>query len=127
MEKRQDEITTELSTSTTTSESKELDLEQAKRAVETNASHLSDIEGEISTCNGRITALHSSLEVLRAREVELNSLLATENVEAEKILARRSRLLAKREDAMRDIRELGTLPTVETYSSSTLKSVIKKL
>ncbi|KAF0760091.1 hypothetical protein AaE_003621, partial [Aphanomyces astaci] len=54
-----------------------------------------------------------SLDKQRVELANVKQQLAEESTKADRILTRRRRLLQKREDAMRDIRELGTLPTSE--------------
>lgn len=107
---------------------KKLDLENASRIVNENSASLKEIEQKIAKLQEEVVTEKSSIESLHAENASLNDQLQQESRRTEKILNLRRRLLQKREDAMRDIRELGTLPTteLEKFKDLPFRDVIKE-
>lgn len=92
---------------------KQLDLHDASRLVDENSVMLKEIEADFTALQGAIANDKTTVEALNAEETSLNDQVQLETRRAEKIMAKRRRLLQKRDDAMKDIRELGTLPISE--------------
>ncbi|RHY67246.1 hypothetical protein DYB38_000034 [Aphanomyces astaci] len=94
-------------------EMKTVDLADATRAVERHDAQWKQLEASASRLEQQLQQETQSLDKQRVELANVKQQLAEESTKADRILTRRRRLLQKREDAMRDIRELGTLPTSE--------------
>ncbi|EEY67985.1 chromosome segregation protein, putative [Phytophthora infestans T30-4] len=92
---------------------KQIDLGDASRLVDDNSSLLKDLEQKIEALQQGITNENALVDTLNGEDVSLSDEIQQEARGTEKILNKHRRLLKKREDATRDIRELGTLPIAE--------------
>lgn len=111
-----------------TLKAKMLDLDNASRIVNENTAALKETEKKIAKLQEEDTSEKVLLESLHAENAALNDKLQDETRRSEKILNHRRRLLQKREEATRDIRELGTLPTteLEKFKNLPLRDVMKE-
>lgn len=109
-------------------QNKKVDLIDASRQVENNKKMLKDLEQKLATTQEELTLEAGSIESLNAQLVIAEGEIGKEGRQSEKLLNRRRTLIQKREDLMRSIRELGTLPLaeVEKYKDVLLPQVIKK-
>ncbi|KAH7481792.1 hypothetical protein PRIC1_009747 [Phytophthora ramorum] len=107
---------------------KQIDLEDASRLVDDNNSSLKDIERKIATLQQEITNENVQVDALNGEDVSLSDQIEQEARRAEKVLNKRRRLLKKREDSTKDIRELGTLPIseLEKFKVLSYQEVIKQ-
>ncbi|TMW60418.1 hypothetical protein Poli38472_000460 [Pythium oligandrum] len=107
---------------------KKLDLENASQLVDGNSSRLKEIEDKISSIQDEIVKEKTEIENLHSENVSLNEQLQQEGRLTEKVLNRRRRLLQKREEIMKDIRDLGTLPMseLENFKDLQYREVIKE-
>ncbi|OWZ18682.1 Chromosome segregation protein [Phytophthora megakarya] len=107
---------------------KQIDLNDASRLVDYNTSSLKDLEGKIEKLQQDITNENARVDALNGEDVALSDQIQKEAQRSEKILNKRRRLLKKREDATRDIQELGTLPISELEKFKVLEyqDVIKQ-
>ncbi|KAL4152629.1 hypothetical protein PRNP1_009557 [Phytophthora ramorum] len=107
---------------------KQIDLEDASRLVDDNNSSLKDIERKIETLQQEITNENVQVDALNGEDVSLSDQIEQEARRAEKVLNKRRRLLKKREDSTKDIRELGTLPIseLEKFKVLSYQEVIKQ-
>ncbi|CAH0481351.1 unnamed protein product [Peronospora belbahrii] len=107
---------------------KQIDLLEASRLVDDNTSSLKDLEQKINTLQQEITSENMQVDALNGEDVSLSDQIQHEARRAEKILNKRRRLLKKRDDVSRDIRELGTLPITELEEFKVLsyQDVIKQ-
>uniref|UniRef100_A0AAV1T4X9 Structural maintenance of chromosomes protein n=1 Tax=Peronospora matthiolae TaxID=2874970 RepID=A0AAV1T4X9_9STRA len=107
---------------------KEIDLIDASRLVDDNTSSLKDLERKIETLQQEITYGKVQVDALRKEDGLLSDHIQQESQKTEKVLNRRRRLLKRRDDATRDIQELGTLPTAELEKFKVLpyEDVIKQ-
>jgi structural maintenance of chromosome 3 (chondroitin sulfate proteoglycan 6) len=107
---------------------KKLDLDNATHLVDENSSSLKSIETKIEQLQDELSSERASVESLQNESVALNEQLQQESRRAEKVLNRRRRLLQKREEVMKDIRELGTLPMseLEKFKDLPYREVIKE-
>ncbi|KAF1335637.1 Structural maintenance of chromosomes protein 3, partial [Globisporangium splendens] len=107
---------------------KMLDLDNASRIVDENSASLKDVEQKIAKLQEDMANEKALVESLHTENGSLNDQLQQEARRSEKVLNRRRRLLQKREDAMRDIRELGTLPIteLEKFKALQFRDVIKE-
>lgn len=106
---------------------KQIDLNDASGLVDDNTSLLKDVELKIETLQQDIIKEKALMESLKAEELILSDQIQQDSRRAEKVLNKRSRLMKKREDATRDIRELGTLPIaeLERFKVLPISAVIK--
>ncbi|CAK4972884.1 unnamed protein product [Aphanomyces euteiches] len=109
-------------------EMKSVDLQEATRAVERQDAQWKEVENHVTSCEEELRQEQQSLEKLKQQLADITQQLAEESVKADRILTKRRRLLQKREDVMRDIRELGTLPTseLEKFKNFSVKEISKK-
>ncbi|ETK83918.1 hypothetical protein L915_11021 [Phytophthora nicotianae] len=107
---------------------KQIDLDDASRLVDDNSSSLKELEQKIEALQEEIANEKAQVDALNGEDVSLSDQMQQEAREAEKILSKHRRLVKKREDATRDIRELGTLPISELEKFKTLpySDVIKQ-
>jgi structural maintenance of chromosome 3 (chondroitin sulfate proteoglycan 6) len=107
---------------------KEMELCNTSSTLESNSATLERLDTNIRLFEKEISLLQSKIEDLHVESSELNEKIEFEAHRGEKILNRRRRLLQKREDTMRDIRELGSLPLseLEHFKSLSIGEVIKK-
>ncbi|KAI9907783.1 hypothetical protein PsorP6_004763 [Peronosclerospora sorghi] len=110
----------EISDREETLKAKQIDLVDASRLVDDNTSSLKELEQKIETLRQEIANESAQMEVLNAKNISLSSQIQQEARQTEKVLNKRRRLLKKRDDAIRDIRELGTLPVAELEKFKTL-------
>ncbi|OQR86398.1 chromosome segregation protein [Achlya hypogyna] len=97
----------------TSREMKAVDLAAATRAYDRHLALWADIDAQIRAAEVALASDEVAEEELRAELHDLVTQLGDDAARAEKDLAKRRRLLQKREAATRDIRELGTLPLSE--------------
>ncbi|EQC33662.1 hypothetical protein SDRG_08766 [Saprolegnia diclina VS20] len=107
---------------------KAVDLANAKRAVERNHVLYTDVEAQLRACEVALASDEMAAEEIQNDLQALLAQLGDEATRGEKMLAKRRRLLQKREAATRDIRELGTLPMseLETFKELSYKEVSKR-
>lgn len=107
---------------------KELDLQDASRIVAENSLSLKSIEAAINKIQEDISNEKNMVESLNSEESSLGDQVQLEARRAEKIMDKRRRQLQKREDALKDIRELGTLPVSELdkFKDLSLGDVVKQ-
>lgn len=110
-----------------TLKAKRLDLANASGLVDENSSSLKIVEQRFLKLQEELTNEKSLVESLQAQQATINLQIQEEGRDAEKTLNRRARLIQKREDAMKNIRELGTLPTseLEKFQRLSFHQVIK--
>ncbi|TDH65313.1 hypothetical protein CCR75_006540 [Bremia lactucae] len=108
---------------------KQIDLDDASRLVTDNTSSLKDLEQKIEALQQVIGEGKALVDTLNADDVSLSDQILQEARQAESVVSKRSRLLKKRDDITRDIRDLGTLPTTELdrFKELPLSEVIKQL
>ncbi|KAF0682690.1 Aste57867_25208 [Aphanomyces stellatus] len=109
-------------------EMKTVDLQEATRTVERHDAQWKELDNHVSQCEMQLQREQQTLEKQKQQLSNIKHQLADETTKADRILTKRRRLLQKREDAMRDIRELGTLPTseLEKFKSCSAKEISKK-
>ncbi|RAW43492.1 Structural maintenance of chromosomes protein 3 [Phytophthora cactorum] len=107
---------------------KQIDLDDASRLVDDNSSSLKDLEQKIEALQQETTNENALVDALNGEDVSLSDQIQQETRQAENILNKHRRLLKKREDATRDIRELGTLPIseLEKFKGLPFSDVIKQ-
>ncbi|KAG6623201.1 Structural maintenance of chromosomes protein 3 [Phytophthora cinnamomi] len=107
---------------------KQIDFDDASRLVDDNTSSLKELEQKIKELQQEIANENAQVDALNGEDVSLSDQIQQEARRAEKVLNKRRRLLKKREDATKDIRELGTLPIseLEKFKDLPYQDVIKQ-
>jgi structural maintenance of chromosome 3 (chondroitin sulfate proteoglycan 6) len=97
----------------TSANMKSVDVEDAKRAEAQHQRRCEQMDKDMAACEASLMHARTDVERLEAQLAHLKARVRQETSKAEKVLSTRRRLLQKRDDLMRDIRELGTLPMSE--------------
>ncbi|KAE9010354.1 Chromosome segregation protein [Phytophthora rubi] len=107
---------------------KQIDLDDASRLVDDNTTSLKELEQKIEALQQEISSENAQMDALNGEDVSLSDQIQQEARRAEKVLNKRRRLIKKREDATKDIRELGTLPLseLEKFKELPYQDVIKQ-
>lgn len=121
----------------------EISVEDRKRHLENSSAELVSISKRIDTVNSDLKKvehklesltkeqkeLQQSLEHYKAQERDCQEKLNEDAKDLEKMTNKQSVLLKKKDDSMRKIRELGSLPSdaFDKYQNCTLKQLFKKL
>jgi structural maintenance of chromosome 3 (chondroitin sulfate proteoglycan 6) len=105
------------------------ELAASSRALEDNRARLAAQERELLTLKQDSRQLADELDQLKGREGGDGDALAEATKVAEKLLNKRALLLQRREDSMRKIQSLGSLPSTEMANVAHLggKELMKKL
>uniref|UniRef100_A0A7S2ANS6 RecF/RecN/SMC N-terminal domain-containing protein n=1 Tax=Octactis speculum TaxID=3111310 RepID=A0A7S2ANS6_9STRA len=106
-----------------------LELDRQDRGTKSVAASLKEIRKAYQERRSIVNDCQSDIEVLRANEAEIQERLEHVEKTSEKQLNKRSMLVQKREENLRKIQELGSLPTAEldTHSHLNIKDLMKKL
>ncbi|RLN59466.1 hypothetical protein BBP00_00006477 [Phytophthora kernoviae] len=107
---------------------KQIDLANASRLVDDNTSLLKQLELKIETLQQEITNENTQMDTLNGEDISVSDQIQQEARRAEKVMNKRRRLLKKREDTTKDIRELGTLPMseLEKFKVLSYQEVLKQ-
>ncbi len=110
-------------------EAYQAELTAAKKALGEGRDQLGELESKINTLLQESRSLENDLEQLRGREGGDGNALAEATKMHERLLNKREVLYQRREDSMRKIQELGSLPTAELEHFTSLrgKALMKKL
>lgn len=106
-----------------------LELESTnQRQAEVNK-HFKELDDQIEACNKENRELLRNLEMWKSREREHQERINEDAKELEKMTNKQSLLLKKKDDCMKKIRELGSLPSdaFEKYQNLGSKQLFKKL
>ncbi|KAJ3438560.1 structural maintenance of chromosomes protein [Anaeramoeba flamelloides] len=90
---------------------------------------IQESENEIKKSKSKILELNKTLESDKSTKQKQNKNVQKENTNLEKIMNKRKLLLGKRSECLRNIRELGSLPTkaFEQYQEKTQKELLDLL
>lgn len=132
--RRQQELEAQLVSADSESLSAELELKlqelrDAKASVDEAAQQLKAITDQIENYTKQIRDMKNAKDELKALEDNYERTLQDEAKDLEQLLNKRNLLQAKREDYMKKIRELGSLPSdaFEKYKRKNLKELHKML
>lgn len=104
------------------------ELSEAEASILESTERLFDAEKKLEAAIGRDRDLEEQLEKLKAEETNATQLLERESKATEKLLSKRSVMLLKRDDCVRKIRDLGSLPAEVFDESNKMKELsIKQL
>ncbi len=105
------------------------ELTTTEKGLGENRDQLGELESKIRTLLKESRNVENDLELLRGREGGDGNALAEATKMHERLLNKREVLYQRREDSMRKIQELGSLPTaeLERFSSLRGKVLMKKL
>lgn len=132
--KRQQELEAQLSSNdpevlTVDLEAKRQELLSAKSAVDEATWHLKAVVDQIEKYTKQVNDLKASKDELKTLEDNYEKTLQDEKKDLEQLLNKRNLLQVKREDLMKKIRDLGSLPSdaFEKYQKKSLKELHKML
>lgn len=132
--KRQQELEAQLSSNdpevlTVGLEAKRQELRSAKSAVDEATRHLKAVVDQIEKYTKQVNDLKASKDELKTLEDNYEKTLQDEKKDLEQLLNKRNLLQVKREDLMKKIRDLGSLPSdaFEKYQKKSLKELHKML
>lgn len=132
--KRQQELEAQLSSSDPEAlkmelEAKKEELQNTKSAVNDATRHLKGIIDHIDKLTKQISDSKASKDELKTLEDKYEKTLQDEKKDLEQLLNKRNLLQVKREDLMKKIRDLGSLPSdaFEKYQKKSLKELHKML
>lgn len=110
-------------------EIKKHDLEACSKTVETSLARFKEVTTSLSTLKVEEKKLQQQLEGWKNTEKEKRNAIEEDSKLMEKIANKRSLLLKKKEESMKKIRELGSLPAdaFEKYQKTATKLLWKKL
>ncbi|KAH9515257.1 Structural maintenance of chromosomes protein 3 [Bulinus truncatus] len=99
-----------------------------KRIAELDA-QTAETDSNIEKLNKEQKQLQTQLELWRGKERDIQEKIGEDAKELDKISQKQSLLIKKKEDCMKKIRELGSLPSdaFEKYQNMNLKQLFKKL
>ncbi|XP_071792675.1 structural maintenance of chromosomes protein 3-like [Asterias amurensis] len=105
------------------------ELQGTEMSIETNKARIEDFESQIESLNREQLSKQSDLEEKKNKERDFGDKINTDTKALEKMTNKQSLLLKKKEECMRKIRELGSLPSdaFEKYVHLSLKQLFKKL
>ncbi|XP_070540446.1 structural maintenance of chromosomes protein 3-like [Ptychodera flava] len=106
-----------------------IDLHTVCTSIEDNKSRLDEIDGSLEEMNSEKQELLHSLDEWKNQEKDYQDRIQDDTKELERMTNKQSLLLKKKEECMRKIRELGSLPSdaFEKYNNLSLKQLFKKL
>ncbi|XP_077861415.1 structural maintenance of chromosomes protein 3 [Saccoglossus kowalevskii] len=110
-------------------ETMSIDLQGASRNIEENKKRLDEMEMQVEELNKEKQELQTELEEWKTNEKGQLEKIQDDTKALEKMTNKQSLLLKKKEECMRKIRELGSLPSdaFEKYNTLSLKALFKKL
>ena len=108
---------------------KKSELAQVSREAEDCAEKVSEIDKSMAEQKESMRAAKKALGELKAQEAQDEESLAEQDKQTEKQLNKRSMLVQKREENLRKIQQLGSLPAseLEEYKDDSVRELMKKL
>jgi len=105
------------------------ELETINLRINENNSRFKELDTEVDNLNKEHRELLKNLEYWKSQEREHQEHINEDAKELEKMTNKQSLLLKKKDDCMRKIRELGSLPSdaFEKYQNHSVKQLFKKL
>lgn len=111
-------------------EQKKRELEEATQALEDAEKQLTEVKFVDENLRSEIATIKNDLEKLKTQDARYQKELEDTHAEQEKLLNKRSMCIQRREDYMRKIQELGSLPpTAEltTFNKKSISALMKSL
>ncbi|XP_071947976.1 structural maintenance of chromosomes protein 3-like [Antedon mediterranea] len=107
----------------------ELEMKSLEASIEANKARLEDIESQAEALNREQVSRQGDFEEWKHKEREYGDKISDDAKSLEKMTNKQSMLLKKKEECMRKIRELGSLPSdaFEKYTKFSVKQLFKKL
>lgn len=105
------------------------ELEQEDEKLTNFKEQTKELDAQLEKMNKEQKEMQSNLENWRAKEKEYQDKISDDAKDLEKMTNKQSLLLKKKDECMKKIRELGSLPSdaFEKYQSFNLKQLFKKL
>jgi structural maintenance of chromosome 3 (chondroitin sulfate proteoglycan 6) len=104
-------------------EEKQRELEEATRALEDVEKQLAEVKTVDENLRSEIDTIKNELEKLKTQDAEYQKELEETHEQQEKLLNKRSMFIQRREDYMRKIQELGSLPPAAELTAFNKKSI----
>ena len=104
-------------------EQQQRELEEATRALEDVESQLAEVKATDENLRAEITTIKNDLEKLKTQDAKYQKELEETHEAQEKLLNKRSMCIQRREDYMRKIQELGSLPPAAELTAFNKKSI----
>eukprot|EP00956_Cyclotella_meneghiniana_P043716 scaffold284506_cov89-Cyclotella_meneghiniana.AAC.1 len=111
-------------------EQKQRELEEATQALEDVEKHLAEVKSVDENLRSEIATIKNDLEKLKTQDAQYQKELEDTHAEQEKLLNKRSMCIQRREDYMRKIQELGSLPPateLTTFNKKSISALMKSL
>jgi structural maintenance of chromosome 3 (chondroitin sulfate proteoglycan 6) len=110
-------------------EHKRVELKDAVAQVDESVARLAELQGRIDECQSEVRTHCGELDELKTKDASAAEELEESSKKMEKLLNKRSLSLQKREDNIRKIRELGTIPSsqLNNFKQLALKQLMSKL
>eukprot|EP01138_Halocafeteria_seosinensis_P013927 gb/GECG01014222.1/.p1 GENE.gb/GECG01014222.1/~~gb/GECG01014222.1/.p1 ORF type:complete len:1235 (+),score=285.92 gb/GECG01014222.1/:1-3705(+) len=104
-------------------------LSDAKREEKYSQTRISEIDEQMNEIRKQINDLNDRLSSIQQEESSLSTELSQEARKNEKLLEKRTLAQKKKDDAMKNIRDLGTLPAqeLEQYRNMPRKDILSEL
>uniref|UniRef100_A0A7M5WMF7 RecF/RecN/SMC N-terminal domain-containing protein n=1 Tax=Clytia hemisphaerica TaxID=252671 RepID=A0A7M5WMF7_9CNID len=108
---------------------KTIELETCNNELEKSNGQVTELNKRTKTLKAEVKSLQNVLEEWKTVEREKQAAIEEDTKLMEKLANKKSLLLKKREECMRKIRELGSLPAdaFEKYQKTSIKALWKKL
>ncbi|KAJ8025935.1 Structural maintenance of chromosomes protein 3 [Holothuria leucospilota] len=110
-------------------ENSSMELQTTETAIDSNKARMEDIESQIESLNREQQSKQVDLEEWKGKEKEYCDKIGDDAKILEKMTNKQSVFLKRKEECMRKIRELGSLPSdaFEKYTHLSLNQLFKKL
>mmetsp|Transcript_849 Transcript_849/g.1833 ORF Transcript_849/g.1833 Transcript_849/m.1833 type:complete len:1275 (-) Transcript_849:125-3949(-) len=111
-------------------EYKKRELEEATQSAEEVEEQLSEVKNTDDILRADISSIKNELDKLKTQDAKYNKELEEAQQDQEKLLNKRSMCTQKREDYMRKIQELGSLPPaaeVSVFAKKSIAALMKNL
>eukprot|EP00698_Gefionella_okellyi_P003554 TRINITY_DN13345_c0_g1_i1.p1 TRINITY_DN13345_c0_g1~~TRINITY_DN13345_c0_g1_i1.p1 ORF type:complete len:1206 (+),score=342.11 TRINITY_DN13345_c0_g1_i1:115-3732(+) len=107
---------------------KQHELENVNQSLERLDSAIKQHQAELDEKTARLRAVETSVEDLKTSQTATERNLQEESKEWERLMNKRTLLVQKKEECMKKIRDLGSLPAdAQKYASESVKELLKKL
>ena len=104
-------------------EQKQRELEEATQALEDVEKQLAEVKTTDENLRAEIATIKSDLEKYKTQDAQYQKELEEAHEQQEKLLNKRSMCIQRREDYMRKIQELGSLPPAAELTAFNKKSI----
>ncbi|TPX67208.1 hypothetical protein SpCBS45565_g03913 [Spizellomyces sp. 'palustris'] len=109
--------------------SRQQELATVEKAIERAARRLEEIEAEMEEQTAMLQEQTQGLETARTEQQQERRVLERQRIVVEKYISKKASLLKRKEECIKNIRDLGVLPeeAFEKYQNAPTKTLLKKL